>query len=157
MLPRLTGVRRGGRGIAAKCPAHDDKKQSLGLAEDDGRILIKCYAGCSTQSVITALGITWKDLFNEHIKRPSRETLGDYERPSLPDCYARSPDEPRIHCVYPYVDANNVLLYENVRFHPKGFRQRHFDASGKPVWHLNVIRDIKKRSLNKQQRVFEPV
>ena len=92
---RLTGVRRGGRGIAARCPAHDDKKQSLGLAEDNGRILIKCYAGCSTQSVITALGITWKDLFNEHIKRPSRETLGDYERPSLPDCYARSPDEPR--------------------------------------------------------------
>src|SRR5512139_3868402 len=133
VLSRLTGVRRGGRGVAAKCPAHDDNKQSLCLAEDDG----------STYSM------------NELQCR--RDPLSVNIKASLSPCYSRSPNEPRIHCVYPYVDANNVLLYENVRFHPKGFRQRHFDTSGKPIWHLNGIRDIKKRSLNKQQRVFEPV
>ena len=47
----------------AKCPAHDDRKQSLAVSCDrDGRILLCCHAGCSTQSVVAALGLTMSDL-----------------------------------------------------------------------------------------------
>ncbi len=38
LLPSLSGVRKGGVGYVAKCPAHDDQKVGLSLAEGDGRI-----------------------------------------------------------------------------------------------------------------------
>ena len=48
----------------ACCPAHHDNNPSLKVSEtEDGRILIKCWAGCSALDVITAVGCEWQDLF----------------------------------------------------------------------------------------------
>lgn len=146
ILPRLSGVRKGGQGYAAKCPAHDDKKQSLGLAEANGRVLVKCYAGCDTTSVINALNIRWKDLFDRGITEPSFSSLGaSWQRAPTKNNTMHFENSPKIHTVYNYVDEDGVLLYENVRYHPKDFRQRHFDITGKPVWNLEGIRRVPYR------------
>lgn len=48
----------------ALCPAHDDRRPSLSVGEgDDGRVLLKCHAGCSTEDVLARLGLTWSGLF----------------------------------------------------------------------------------------------
>ena len=40
----------------AHCPAHDDRVPSLAIREtDDGRMLVRCHAGCSQHAVIDAL------------------------------------------------------------------------------------------------------
>jgi len=63
-LVQRLDARRSGKGWIAKCPAHDDRKPSLSIDEGtDGRALIKCHAGCSTDDVISALGLTKRDLF----------------------------------------------------------------------------------------------
>jgi Protein of unknown function (DUF3987) len=63
LVSRLQAKRRG-KGWIAKCPAHEDRKPSLSVDEGaDGRVLIKCHAGCSTDDVIGALGLTRRDLF----------------------------------------------------------------------------------------------
>ena len=60
----------------ARCPAHDDKQASLSISiGEDGRILLKCFAGCDTEHVIKALGLEWNDLFEgaddkSHIQHP---------------------------------------------------------------------------------------
>jgi uncharacterized protein (DUF983 family)/energy-coupling factor transporter ATP-binding protein EcfA2 len=46
----------------AHCPAHDDAKPSLSVTESDGRILVKCFAGCRVDDICMALGISTKDL-----------------------------------------------------------------------------------------------
>jgi hypothetical protein len=57
-------ARRSARGWLARCPAHDDRSPSLSIAEgDDGRILLHCFAGCSLESIVAALGLTMRDLF----------------------------------------------------------------------------------------------
>lgn len=146
ILPRLSGVRKGGQGYAAKCPAHDDKKQSLGLGEANGRLLVKCYAGCETSSVISALGLAWQDLFDRGITKPSFSSLGaSWQRTQPINNTMNHENNPKIHTVYNYVDESGRLLYENVRYYPKGFRQRHFDASGKPVWNLEGVRRVPYR------------
>jgi hypothetical protein len=62
-----------GLGWKAKCPAHDDRKPSLSINEGaDGRALIKCHAGCSTDDVLAALGMTRRDLFQEKYPQPSK-------------------------------------------------------------------------------------
>jgi len=40
----------------ARCPAHEDCDPSLSVAEGrDGRVLVKCFAGCEQEAVIAAL------------------------------------------------------------------------------------------------------
>jgi hypothetical protein len=51
-------------GWEARCPAHDDRKPSLSVAEgQDGRVLLTCHAGCTVEAITAALGMEVKDLF----------------------------------------------------------------------------------------------
>ena len=64
MLQNLDKVKRTAKGYQARCPAHDDGGPSLSLSEGgDGRVLLHCFAGCSTASVVAAMGLTMSDLF----------------------------------------------------------------------------------------------
>jgi hypothetical protein len=48
----------------AQCPGHDDSNPSLSITRIEGRVLIKCQAGCETETVVKALGRTFADLFD---------------------------------------------------------------------------------------------
>jgi hypothetical protein len=50
--------------ISARCPAHDDRVASLSVGVgDDGRVLLHCHTGCKPEEIVTALGLTWKEMF----------------------------------------------------------------------------------------------
>ncbi len=77
LLSRLQKVRKNGKDYMACCPAHQDKSPSLAIAEkEDGRILLKCFAGCSADEVLGAIGLELKDVMPENIgfhrRKPSR-------------------------------------------------------------------------------------
>lgn len=65
LLSRLDKVQPKGKGRwMACCPAHDDRNPSLAVSElNDGRVLIKCFAGCPTVSVLSSVGLSMTDLF----------------------------------------------------------------------------------------------
>jgi len=68
----LKGLRRSGHGYLAVCPAHEDRTPSLSIAAgDDGRVLLRCWAGCETRDIVAALGLTWSDLFPARTGRRS--------------------------------------------------------------------------------------
>jgi hypothetical protein len=52
-------------GWTARCPAHEDHNSSLSIDVRDGRILLKCFAGCDAESIVRAVGLTMADLFDE--------------------------------------------------------------------------------------------
>jgi AAA domain len=64
VLDQLKGVRTSLRGWRACCPAHADSEPSLsiGLGEQ-GQVLLKCFAGCSLERIVEAMGLTVTDLF----------------------------------------------------------------------------------------------
>ena len=66
VLHKLQGVRgRDGR-WTAHCPAHDDEERSLSVGRgEDGRALVKCFAGCSAEQVMEGIGLTMADLFSK--------------------------------------------------------------------------------------------
>jgi len=74
LLSRLEKVKQTGSGNwIACCPAHQDKSPSMTIAETpDERILIHCFAGCSPNEILSAVGMELSDLFPEklaaHIK-----------------------------------------------------------------------------------------
>ena len=74
LLPRLDKVRqvKPGKWIA-RCPAHDDKSPSLHITEaEDGKLLVKCWAGCSVVKIVTAVGLELRDLFPDSGSKPRR-------------------------------------------------------------------------------------
>jgi len=55
--------RRVGGQWSARCPAHEDRHPSLSLTRGrDDRVLLNCHAGCPIESVVSALGLTIRDL-----------------------------------------------------------------------------------------------
>lgn len=65
LLARLDRVKGTGAGRwMARCPAHEDRNASLSLRQvDDGRLLVHCFAGCSVDDVVRAVGLDLQDLF----------------------------------------------------------------------------------------------
>jgi len=65
LLNRLDKVKSAGADKwKACCPAHDDKKPSLAISEtSDGVLLLKCWAGCTTKEIVSAIGLELRDLF----------------------------------------------------------------------------------------------
>ena len=105
------GARRSGSGFMGKCPAHEDRKPSLSIAERNGKVLFHCHAGCSQESVLDALKS--RALWEESAEPPAR---------------------PRIVDTYDYTDENGRLLYQIVRYEPKDFKQRRPDRNGDWNW-----------------------
>ena len=66
LLHRLDGVRPMGRNRwMAKCSAHDDRSPSLSIRYADNKLLVYCHAGCATEDVLAAVGLTFRDLYSD--------------------------------------------------------------------------------------------
>lgn len=95
-------------GCMFQCPAHQDDKASLSVAEgDDGTVLLYCFAGCETDQIVHALDLEWGDLFV-----PAER---------VPVAY------------YTYETDARLPLIRVIRYAPKGFSQQHWDATSN-VW-----------------------
>jgi len=118
ILSRLQGVKAEGGGFAALCPAHEDNKASLSITQKDGKVLMHCHAGCTTEAVLSSIDLTLKNLF-----------------PTLSTSW-----ESRVDKTYPYHNANGKLVYQVVRLKdPKDFRQRQPNGNNGWIWNMKGI------------------
>lgn len=56
-------IRNTRKGFSARCPAHEDRTASLAVSEGENGTVIHCFAGCQTDDVLGALGLTFSDLY----------------------------------------------------------------------------------------------
>jgi putative DNA primase/helicase len=113
---RLHGSKK--KGPSWTCPAHDDWNPSLSVSTKDGKVLVKCHAGCSAEDIVRTLGMEMADLFDNEGKLSSTEDA-----------------------VYRYTNETGTPLFEVVRFFPKDFRQRLPNGT----WSLNGVRRVPYR------------
>jgi len=120
ILKHIKNVKKSGNGFTGLCPVHNDNINSLSISQaKDGKILIHCHAGCSTEKILAALGLTMPDLFPGEVKQ-----------------------EKKIVAVYQYKDLEGNLVHETVRYEPKSFVQRRPDGKGSYIY-KDVFKDIK--------------
>ena len=63
-LNRLKNVQGTGGQYSARCPAHDDNRNSLSVSVGaDNRIICHCFAGCTVEDIVDRMGLTMRDLF----------------------------------------------------------------------------------------------
>jgi 5S rRNA maturation endonuclease (ribonuclease M5) len=106
----------------AFCPNHNGKSQSLNFRIKNGRLVMICRGGCSTADVLAALGLDWKDLFEDTAKATRNQKEVDW---------------------YPYVDEQGALLFESVRLAaPKDFYQRQPNGRGGWIDHIRGVRRV---------------
>lgn len=103
----------------AQCPAHDDKQQSLHVSANGKGLGLKCHAGCSNESILAVLMLSWSDLF--------------YEAATTKD---------QIIAEYDYTDEKGHLLFQSLRYQPKAFRQRRPDGNGGWIWNMKKVRRV---------------
>ena len=103
-------VKKYGNGKAqALCPAHPDKEASLTITQgNDGKTLLKCHAGCSSESVVLAAGLKMADLFSENRLSEERRRM-----------YIESREKRKIEAVYNYVPTNGEYAYTKIRLEGK--------------------------------------
>ena len=90
---KLEKSKRTGDKLIARCPAHEDKTPSLSVTIGDtgDSVLVHCFAGCTTEEVVAALGLDMRDLFVSDATRPQiRPTQRVYvldpsKLPGVPD------------------------------------------------------------------------
>ncbi len=116
--------KRNAHGWEARCPAHDDQHASLSVsATNEGKVLVRCHAGCSFKDIVAALGLRSAAFFPDNSNRKGR-----------------------IVAEFPYRNENGTVLFVVARFAPKKFRQ--YRLTGNPpekVWSLDGCRRVPYR------------
>jgi hypothetical protein len=65
-VDRLDGLRQTSATTwIARCPAHKDRTPSLSIRETADRLLIRCHTDCAAEDVLTAVGLTFRDLYRD--------------------------------------------------------------------------------------------
>src|SRR5574343_113367 len=86
----LPGARRSGSGWVALCPAHEDRRASFSVAQgQNGKVLVKCHAGCSTEAILNALKLRKSDLFADEAMRPGQPKKPRQTLPAAPKAKPR--------------------------------------------------------------------
>ncbi len=92
-LPGYYETPPGSNHFMACCPAHDDRTPSLSIGiDDDSRVLLHCFGGCSQDAVRDALGARWSHFF-PFGKPTGEKRYTSFDKDGKPHAHRRYYDE----------------------------------------------------------------
>lgn len=122
ILSRLPDHRATADGFKAPCPTHEDLNPSLSIREtQDGVVLVKCFAGCSQEKVVSGLGLHMADLFPARDEPPWPGRQHQSSRPQ-PRHFATAEDAINAYGrgmpdrQWTYVDASGAEIGRTLRW-----------------------------------------
>jgi putative DNA primase/helicase len=85
-IAKALGGRKAGGGWMALCPAHADREPSLSIRDGDGKVLVRCHAGCDQARVINVLRAhgLWEENGHRRFPRPAPRAAAN-DRPDRDD------------------------------------------------------------------------
>lgn len=111
ILSRFDVDKRRGDSAQCHCPAHADREASLTISRGIKGTVVCCHAKCSTESILSAVGLKMRDLFD-----------GDLEPGERWQRYVEQRLQLRIDGIYHYHDQDGRYIFTKLRLFPKTFR-----------------------------------
>lgn len=137
---------KSGSGWSARCPAHDDNRASLSVAEgESGRALIWCHAGCSVEDICAAVGLQRADLMPD-----STSTSTQTRKSSKNPLYRRQPSNGKRTATYD--TAEGAIAALECKNGKRSAQWTYTDAQGEPVgvivrWDKSTGKDVRPVAL----------
>jgi len=122
IVRRFNNPKRQRSGYLVQCPAHDDNKNSLSIHEGEQGIVLKCFAGCATASILERRGLTFADLFNKPKANSNK--------------------------YYVYTDEAGNPLYRVCRTPDKNFRQEKYVGNGNYISEPGCMQGVRRVPYN---------
>ncbi|MGA9729534.1 MAG: CHC2 zinc finger domain-containing protein, partial [Candidatus Acidiferrales bacterium] len=129
-------LRQKGHELDYRCPVHDDQHPSLKVNPDKNNWMCG-PCGKSGGPWALAAFLSGRDPSDKPAITESLRELGLLSRRGEP-----TGSRSRIVATYDYTDENGELLYQNVRYEPKDFKQRRPDGKGGWMWNLHGVRRV---------------
>lgn len=85
-----------------KCPVHGDRKASLTISEKDDKILMYCHAGCPTEEIVEAVGLTMADLTITSTAQEDFANVPQWQK--------------NLEAIYDYYDDAGEYAYSKLRY-----------------------------------------
>lgn len=125
LIGQTVKLKKAGQEYFGLCPFHNDTKPSLSVNAE--KQAWHCH-GCDVGGDC----FTWVEL---------TQKMGFEEALNILRQGAKEPEK-RIVATYPYHDADGKIIYEVVRYEPKGFAQRQPDGKSGYIWNLKGITPV---------------
>lgn len=98
-IEKLENVKGNNGQYTALCPAHDDNNNSLSVKITNDRILLYCHAGCSTEAIMSSLGLPMTALFMD--EKPKKSSAAKHKINTI---------------TYDYKTADGSIAYRKQRY-----------------------------------------
>lgn len=133
-------------GMMVQCPAHPDRNPSLHVTTGDRGAVMVCHAGCSTPDILTALGMSGADLFDEPLPARGPPALTRMRTLPAPQPVAEYLYEDgdglpvlkvvRLALIDPATGAVTGKTFRQMSMTPAGWVPRIGDLEQPPLYHL---------------------
>jgi Protein of unknown function (DUF3987) len=124
-----------GEEYRTKCPNHlGGSDDSLAIRElENGKVLLRCHAGCENEDIVRALGLEMGDLFSENGQARGRPVGPDPKKDQLSKTIPVNKLPGSLEEYFTFEDEQGNMLY--VQRHKNGyFKVAGYDEDGDPLF-----------------------
>lgn len=132
---RVPALRQRGKEWRGSCPVHRGTRDSFAVDPSTGRAY--CHSECNRKSGWGIIDLE-AELCHVDAKTAAKQVLQMLDRTDT----VRGRNDRRIVETYPYTDEGGKVLFEVVRYHPKGFNQRRPDGNGGWIYNKQGVRTL---------------
>lgn len=111
ILSHFTVKRRSQDKAQCICPCHNDKEASLTISKGDKGTVLHCHANCEPSDILSAVGLSMRDLFEDSPLQPVDRWKA----------YVEGRENRKIEDIYNYVDLNGAYAFTRLRLSGKKF------------------------------------
>ncbi len=118
--------KRNGNSVQAICPVHGDQKASLTITDKGNKAVLYCHAGCKTEDILQAAGLSMKNLFYNDALEEQQDGKPSWQR------YVEGREKCALQTGYNYNNvANGEYAFTRLRMENKKFIYGIFDNDGR--------------------------
>ena len=118
--------KRSRNSVQVICPAHGDQKASLTITDKGNKAVLHCHAGCKTEDILHAVGLSMKNLFYNDVSEEQQDNKPSWQR------YVEGREKCALQAGYNYYNVTNgEYAFTRLRMVNKKFIYGIFDNDGR--------------------------